>query len=84
MMSGWTAQVLDNENELAEVEMDVTLNEGVGEIQGILPDTWPSGSLFYFSAPRNYLGNQVIIVMRVIYHAAFLKCTLIPKKSIKN
>ena len=73
MMNGWTPQVLDNENDLLEVEMDITLNEGVGEIQAILPDSWSSGLLFYFSAPRNYLGNQVNMFVTFIYAVVSVK-----------
>lgn len=51
--------MLDPENELSAVDMNVQLNEGVNELQANLPDNFSSEMLFYFSAPMDYLGNQV-------------------------
>ncbi|GBN25585.1 hypothetical protein AVEN_125314-1 [Araneus ventricosus] len=59
-MSDWKASVLDIESELAKVDMDVTLYETDDGIQAYL-SLLPGGTLFYFSAPSQYLRNKVTL-----------------------
>ncbi|GIY48487.1 hypothetical protein CEXT_162291 [Caerostris extrusa] len=51
-------RVLDVEFELATVEMDVDLYDAEDGIQAYL-SVLPGGTLFYFAAPPQYLGNKL-------------------------
>ncbi|GFT48977.1 laminin subunit alpha [Nephila pilipes] len=57
-MSNWKANVLDIESDMAKVDMEVSLFEIEDGIQAYL-SLLPGGTLFYFSAPSQYLGNKL-------------------------
>ncbi|XP_015919728.2 laminin subunit alpha isoform X1 [Parasteatoda tepidariorum] len=56
-MSGWDKKVFTMKQEMMEVEgVPITLTE---DVKAVLPLEWPQDDLFYFSAPKEYLGNKL-------------------------